>query len=147
MDWRWRSWEELGRDELYALVVLRQRVFVVEQRCAYLDADGRDPGAVHLTGWQGGRLVAYLRAFAPGDDGAARIGRVVTAPEVRGSGLGRPLMREGIAGALARWGPAPIALSAQAHLAAFYGSLGFDVTGEPYDEDGIPHVAMIRTGG
>jgi ElaA protein len=38
----------------------------------------------------------------------------------------------------------PIRVSAQKHLQAFYESLGFTVRGDPYDEDGIPHVGMIR---
>lgn len=146
MDWSWSSWRELDRDALYAVMVLRQRVFVVEQDCPYLDADGRDPEALHLLGRQDGALVAYLRAFLPDESGAARIGRVVTAPEVRGTGLGRPLMREGLARLHAHAGPCPVVLSAQAHLERFYASLGFAVCGPGYDEDGIPHLPMRREG-
>ena len=51
-------------------------------------------------------------------------------------------MREGMARTWAQWGPCPIHLSAQAHLAGYYGSLGFVVTGPGYDEDGIPHLPM-----
>ena len=35
-------------------------------------------------------------------------------------------------------------MHAQAHLEEFYGDLGFERRGEPYDEDGILHVEMIR---
>ena len=42
------------------------------------------------------------------------------------------------------WGAQPIWLSAQAHLAPFYRSLGYAVCGPGYDEDGIPHVPMRR---
>ena len=34
--------------ELYAILALRQRVFVVEQACAYLDCDDHDQAALHL---------------------------------------------------------------------------------------------------
>lgn len=142
IDWRWLTWEELGRDELYDIVQLRERVFVVEQACAYLDADGRDPDARHLLGLRDGVLVAVLRAFPPDAAGEAAIGRVVTAPEVRGTGLGTELMRVGMARVRATWGPVPVHISAQAHLADWYGRLGFVVTGEGYDEDGIPHLPM-----
>ena len=39
----------------------------------------------------------------------------------------------------------PILLDAQEHLADWYGRFGFVVSGEPYAEDGIPHVPMRRT--
>ncbi|HHO53063.1 MAG TPA: GNAT family N-acetyltransferase [Deltaproteobacteria bacterium] len=142
MTWRWLSFEALELSQLYQVVQLREAVFVVEQECAYLDADGRDRGAHHLLGVRDGALVAYLRAFAPGADGEACLGRVVVAASARGIGLGSQLMRRGMAHAWQTWGPCPIHLSAQAHLAAFYGALGYEITGEGYLEDGIPHLPM-----
>jgi ElaA protein len=147
VDWGWLAWEALDRDLLYAVLALRQRVFVVEQDCPYLDADGRDAAAMHLVGRRDREVAAYLRAFAPDADGVARIGRVVTAASVRGTGLGRPLMREGMARVRETWGPGLIHVSAQAHLERFYGSLGFAVCGPGYDEDGIPHLPMRTRAG
>lgn len=146
--WTWRPFEALAVGELYELLKLRQRVFVVEQACAYLDADGRDPDALHLLGHDAdGRLVAVLRVFPPDPTGRAVIGRVVTAPEVRGAGVGTALMREGLRRVRTAFGPVPIHLSAQAHLAGWYRSLGFEVSGPGYDEDGIPHLPMDRPPG
>ena len=142
VQFQWTPWARLDRDLLYALMALRQRVFVVEQACPYQDADGRDPAAHHLLGLRDGELVACLRAFAPDATGEAVIGRVVTAPEVRGTGLGRPLMRAGMARVWEEWGRCPIRIGAQAHLEGYYASVGFVVSGDPYDEDGIPHVPM-----
>ncbi len=142
--WHLREFRELSTSELYAIVELRERVFVVEQKCVYLDADGLDPRSRHLWAERDGAIVAYLRIVPAGakyDELA--IGRVVTAPEVRGSGLGRELMRR----ALDAIGGAAVRISAQAHLEAFYSSLGFHTASLPYDEDGIPHVEMIRPSG
>ncbi len=142
--WHLREFRELSAAELYAIVQLRERVFVVEQKCVYLDADGLDPVSRHLWAERDGEVVAYLRLVPAGakyDELA--IGRVVTAPEARGSGLGRELMRRGIAAA----GVVAIRISAQAHLEAFYGELGFARASDVYDEDGIPHVEMIRPSG
>jgi ElaA protein len=125
-------------------MALRQTVFVVEQRCAYLDADGRDPSAHHLLGWSDGRLVAASRVFPPDAEGCVWIGRVVTSPTVRGTGLGRPLMREALRRAEETFGRTPVRLGAQAHLERFYTSVGFVVCGPGYLEDGIPHLPMLR---
>ncbi len=146
---RWRSatWAELTVDELYRILAVRQAVFVVEQACPYQDADGRDRDALHL--WaegDDGAILAYARLFAPGARfPEACIGRVITAAAARGTGLGRALMAEAIARATARWGPGPIRLGAQRYLERFYGEFGFVPDGAPYDEDGIPHIEMVRT--
>lgn len=145
VEYRWhdRAFAELTTAELYAIVSLRERVFVVEQKCVYLDADGLDPRCRHLWAARGGDVAAYLRIVPAGVKYAeVAIGRVVVHPDHRGGGLGRELMVRGIAAA-----GAPIRLSAQAHLEAFYESLGFHRTSDVYDEDGIPHVEMLRPSG
>ena len=146
VQWAWIPFPAFDVDGLYSVLALRQAVFVVEQDCAYLDTDGQDAGALHLLGRREGVVVAYLRAFPPGVvyPGAAAIGRVVTHADVRGTGLGRPLMREGLRRVAASWGEVPVKVSAQAHLRGYYESLGFVVCGPGYDEDGIPHLPMLH---
>ncbi|MEN9487712.1 MAG: hypothetical protein RIR56_1401, partial [Bacteroidota bacterium] len=46
--WKIKSFEELSTQELYAILMVRQEVFIVEQTCYYLDADGYDVKALHL---------------------------------------------------------------------------------------------------
>src|SRR5512133_2339908 len=99
--WQWSRLDELSPAHLYAILALRQQVFVVEQRCAFLDADGLDIPAWHLLGWMPSRsastLGAYLRVVDPGAKyREPSLGRIVTAPAVRRSGLGRLLVNEGI---------------------------------------------------
>lgn len=128
---------------------LRQRVFVVEQNCVYLDADGSDATAEHLLGWRDAngepKLVAYARIFAPGlKYTESSIGRVVTHPDARSSGTGRELMREAISRIDENgWGPA-IRIAAQMYLERFYAGFGFRRITEPYTEDDIWHVDMLR---
>jgi ElaA protein len=141
LTWHVRTFAELSAAELYAIMALRQRVFVVEQNCAYLDADGVDQVSRHLWAERGSTIVAYLRIVPAGVKfDAISIGRVITAPEQRGSGLGRELMKRGIA----TCGVVPIRIGAQAHLEKFYGELGFARASDAYDEDGIPHIEMLR---
>ena len=143
MELRWhdRAFAELAVAELYAIVALRERVFVVEQACAYLDADGLDPTSRHLWAAAGDAIHAYLRIVPAGAKFAEiSIGRVIVAAEARGTGLGKELMTRGLAIA----GEVPVRISAQAHLERFYRELGFVPASEIYDEDGIPHLEMLR---
>jgi ElaA protein len=143
LTWTWTPFDAMSPRTVYAVMALRQEVFVVEQDCAYLDADGHDFGAMHLLGHLEGSLVAYVRAFGPGQFYAeASIGRVITAAAIRGRGHGRPLMQEAMRRVALAWGPCPIKIAAQSHLRAYYESLGFAVCGEEYLEDGIPHLPM-----
>ena len=143
--WKHYAFAELNVDLLYAILALRQEVFVVEQTCYYLDADGKDQEALHVVGLQEGKLVAYTRVLDRGVayPDYASIGRVVTSPAVRGQGLGRPLMQESLRVLYAHYGEQPVKISAQAHLQKFYGSLGYWGVGEVYEEDGILHRGMV----
>ena len=143
MRWSWQRFEQLGVHGLYDILALRCRVFILEQG-AYLDPDGADPHAWHLQGRDAaGVLQAYLRAVDPGVKYAEpSIGRVITAPDVRRSGLGRALMREGLARCAVQWPGQAVRISAQARLHDFYAGLGFAAEGDDYLEDGIPHRQM-----
>lgn len=128
---------------------LREGVFIVEQKCAYPDADGRDPDAYHLLGWldtgSERKLVAYARVFEPGvryEEGS--VGRVVTAPEVRRTGVGRVLMAEALRRLEGLAPGRPVRLAAQRYLERFYSEFGFTTASAPYEEDGIMHVDMLR---
>ena len=146
--WDWKLWTDLSRDTLYEILKLRQAVFIVEQNCPYLDADGQDIHAAHVLGWDSQeRLIAYSRVFYPHPpDQTAVIGRVIVHPDYRGQQLGVQLMRK--SEFLARQNSSSpmthFALSAQAHLQDFYGHLGYHVYGDGYDEDGIPHLPMKK---
>ena len=144
MNWTWRRFADLGIDDLHDALQLRCRVFILEQG-PYLDVDGLDRTAWHLLGRdEAGTLVAYLRVVDPGVKFAEpSIGRVVTAPEVRGTGLGRVLMREGLAGCALRWPGRALRISAQARLQRFYTALGFRAASDEYPEDGIAHLEML----
>jgi ElaA protein len=145
MRWELRAFDALSTRELYGIMRLRQDVFIVEQKCAYADADGADEQALHLFAVDGDDVVACARLFAPGVRRVeAVIGRVVTAARVRKLGVGRELMRRAIDAVEAQHGRAPIWLGAQKYLQRFYESFGFVRDGEDYLEDDIPHLPMRR---
>ncbi|MEZ4403288.1 MAG: GNAT family N-acetyltransferase [Kofleriaceae bacterium] len=144
--WRYAAFAELTTAELYRLIMLREQVFIVEQACPYLDADGYDRAAHHLwTEDDAGAARACLRVFAPGIKYAeASLGRIVTAAAARRTGLGRALVAEGLTRVAAAHGPVPVRIGAQRYLERFYGEFGFVTASPMYLEDGIPHVEMVR---
>ena len=146
LHYAWYEFQQLSPGMLYEILSLRQEVFVVEQNCPYMDMDGLDPHAWHLLGHNAEEeLVAYLRIVAPGFKyREPAIGRVVTHKSTRGTGVGRELMIRGIEKATELYPGAAIRLSAQVYAQGFYAQFGFSAVGEPYDEDGIPHVEMVR---
>lgn len=144
--WLWLRFDDLTLEQLYQVLDLRERVFVIEQKCLYRDIDGLDVQARHLLGVAAtGKLVAYLRLLAPGQRfPEPGIGRIVTDPAVRGEGHGRALMEEGLRRAEELYPGMPIRMSAQRYLEQFYAAYGFEPVGDPYDEDGIEHREMVR---
>jgi ElaA protein len=145
LSWTWRRFPDLGVDDLYDLLALRCRVFILEQG-PYQDLDGIDRRAWHLLGRdEAGEARACLRIVDPGVKYAEpSMGRVVLDKALRGSGLADELVAEGLARADNVWPGRGNRISAQAHLQPFYEGLGYRAIGEPYGEDGIPHREMLR---
>jgi len=136
-----RRFGELTVDQLHEIYWLRSLVFVVEQACIYNDVDGRDaePGTTHHWLPIGDRIATYARSLDDGD-GVLRVGRVVTHPEHRGTGLAAALVRH-----IGEAHTGTIVLDAQSHLVPWYESLGYVVSGAEFVDDGIPHKPMRRT--
>jgi ElaA protein len=140
-----KTFNQLSLDELYYLLQLRSQVFVVEQDCVYQDIDGKDKKALHVIGKKDNTIIAYSRIFKPGDYFKdASIGRVVVAENFRHLKYGHQLMVASIKAVETSFSSKKIKISAQKHLENFYNNLGFITSGEPYLEDGIPHIAMIK---
>ena len=139
----WKEFNELSLDDLYAILNLRQKVFVLEQDCPYIDADYSDQDAIHLLGYKDNDLIAYLRAFKPGIkyEGSS-LGRIVTEINSRGLGVGKKIIKEGVKFLKKEYPDNEIIISAQHRLEDFYIDLGFTSRGEVYLEDDIDHIQM-----
>ena len=147
--WQWKRFADFAPAELYAVLAARAEVFVVEQSCAFNDLDGLDEHAWHLVGWverDGARLLAaYLRLIEPGRKYAEpSIGRVLTTAAFRDSGLGRAAMLEGLARSALLYPGQAMRIGAQQRLQRFYEAMGFRAVSDPYPEDNIVHVDMLR---
>lgn len=143
--WRVNNFQELSINELYDILHLRCKIFVVEQDAPYLDMDYKDQHALHLQGWLGERLIAYCRLFKAGDYfDEASIGRVVVAEAYRKYGYGHELMEKAINIEKEFFNETRITISAQLYLKKFYESHGFVQTSDVYMEDGLAHIEMKK---
>lgn len=147
LQWVLKKFDDLTPHQLYAVMQLRNEVFVVEQNCVFQDADDKDQDCYHLMGFQEAKLVSYTRLVPPGVIyPEISIGRVVTSPAVRRGGAGKLLMQKSIEFCYELFGAHPIKIGAQLYLQKFYESLGFRQISDTYLEDGIPHVYMRKEG-
>jgi len=143
LQWGWYGFADMESAILYDMLALRESIFVVEQKCIYLELDGLDKTALHLTASEDGKIRACLRVLPPTErDSRVRIGRVAVLPEWRGQGIARMMLQMAISKAQEEYPSSGIYLEAQTYLKAFYESLGFEDCGPEFLEDGIPHIPM-----
>ena len=139
----WHNFDSISKEELYDVLSLRQRVFIIEQDCFYEDLDYSDQDANHLLLYKDNKLIGYSRVFQPGIKyDAASIGRIVTDLDYRGRGYGKSITQEAIQFLKNNFPGSDISISAQYRLVNFYKDLGFEREGEVYLEDNIDHIKM-----
>ena len=134
-----KTFPELTNEDIYEILKARFAVFVIEQRCFYLDMDDIDYTSTHVFMQKGREVVAYARMFPESDTNIWHIGRVLTT--IRGKGLGIQLMGQAIKVCESK-GANAIKIEAQTHAIEFYRRLGFVVTSGEFMDAGIPHVNM-----
>ena len=143
--WVLKEFHNLAPAELYSILRLRNEVFIVEQNCPYQDLDNKDLEAWHLMGMEKDKLMAYSRLLAPGISySESSIGRIVSSPVARKTGMGKKLMQESIEQIRILFQTDTIRIGAQLYLKSFYEFFGFVQDGNIYLEDNIPHIIMLR---
>ena len=141
--WGWYALAEMEPTLLYDMLALRETIFVVEQSCIYQELDGLDKRAQHLLVCRGETVVACLRVLPPDEPEAdVRIGRVAVSRDWRKRGIARVMVQKAIEHSGEDYPLSEVCLNAQTYLQSFYESLGFQLCGDEFLEDGIPHVPM-----
>lgn len=137
-----KMFDELTTKELYEILKVRSRVFVVEQKCNYIDMDDADFGAYHVFYTENDKIIAYLRVLDKGVmSEEVRIGRVISLK--RRCGIGTMLVKEGIKAAVEKFGADKIFVEAQVYVKDMYAKIGFKQISDEFLDVGIPHVKMI----
>lgn len=147
ISWQSFYFDQLSNHQLYQLLKLRTDIFVVEQHCPYPELDNHDnhPNTQHLLGIYDGKIIACARLLPANlTYPTPSIGRVAICAEFRSKGLGHELMAQALTQCNRRWKNESITIGAQYHLRHFYLQHQFKEISDPYDEDGILHIDMIR---
>ena len=145
--WDIIAFDDLSLRQLFDIYQLRTEIFVVEQECAYQEVDEKDLKAMHVVGYTNDQeLAAVARILPPGlSYPDASFGRVGVSKKHRKRGLAHQMTRQMISFIEDNFANSDIRISAQCYLIDFYKKHAFKISSEEYDEDGIPHIEMIRS--
>ncbi len=145
--WTIMHFDDLSVNQLFDLLELRTRIFVLEQNCPYQEVDVKDKIAFHSFAYnKSGKMIAVARILPPGISyDEVSFGRVGIDLESRGKGLAHLLTRNLIAFISSRYPTKSIRISAQCYLIEFYEKHNFIKVSKEYDEDGIPHIEMLKS--
>ena len=136
-----KRFSDLSLEELYGILRVRSEVFVMGQNCLYVDPDGRDFESVQVFASKGEHIIGCLRIYQK-EEGILQIGRVAVIESMRGTGIGRMMMRQAISYVTENLTDEKIYLEAQTYAINFYGKLGFKVISDEFLDEGIPHKGM-----
>lgn len=142
--WTIKQFDQLTLDELYEIMRARIDVFVIDQDCNYQDADRKDKKVYHLYREKDGEIIAYMRILPCGVSyPEVSFGRVLVRREYRNRGIAREMLKEALRFTREELKQSQVRIEAQSYLQRFYESLGFVVTSEPFDDEGIEHIEMF----
>ena len=126
--------------------LIRDEVFVKEQGFEN-ELDDIDAVAHHVVFYdEAGTPLATGRAFPAQEqeDGIYKIGRVCVRRCARGTGAGRAVM-EALERKIKSLGGCEAQLGAQIRAKEFYKHLGYQEFGEPFLDEGCPHIMMKKS--
>jgi predicted GNAT family N-acyltransferase len=130
------------RSEVDQALALRERVFCGEQGVELeADRDGLDDRAIQIVAVESERVVGTCRVLVDGETG--RLGRMAVDARIRGRGVGAAILAAAERSARDA-GARLMRLHAQRYVEDMYAAAGYAPYGEPFVEEGIPHVSMEK---
>lgn len=141
MELKIKHYNDLTRDELFAIFYARSKVFVTEQKITEeVDLDDNDKNCYHVWYEENGKVLSYLRVIDT-NEGYAYIGRVASV--VKRKGYASKLLQESIVFIKNKLEVNSIKLSGQVYVKELYEKAGFKVVSDEYLDVNIPHVDMV----
>ena len=139
-----KEFNQLSLEELYLILKIRQEVFIVEQKCFYLDCDDLDQKSIHFLGYIDGVLVCYLRVIKNEENNLWILGRILVSKKYRSLGIGIDLMNKSLKYLKNKNSNYSLEMSAQTYLIDFYKKFDFKTLGNEYLDAGVSHIKMIK---
>ena len=131
-------------EEREACFAIRREVFVEEQKVPLeIELDEHEDEALHFLALHDKKSIGTARVLLKDDGLVAKIGRVAVLASHRGQGVGLAIMQAVEADPIVREA-ARLVLHSQTHALPFYKKLGYQISGEEFIEDGIPHYFMSK---
>lgn len=140
--WETKSFAELSTKELFEILYLRTKIFVVDQERIYQEVDEHDLDSIHVFNMIDGKIAAYARIF--NQNGNVTFGRVVTDPKYRGQGLGKELMEHVLEVIHQDFNGKDIEIEAQVQVQNFYRKFNFESVGDVFLFNHTPHIKMTK---
>ncbi len=139
-----KQFNELSLEELYLILKIRQEIFIVEQKCFYLDCDDLDQKSIHFLGYHDESLVCYMRVLNNEKTNSWILGRILVSKKYRSLGFGIDLMKQTLKFLENKKSNYYLEMSAQTYLIDFYKKFDFQVEGAEYLDAGVAHIKMIK---
>ena len=130
--------------EFFGLARLRLQVFVDEQKVEpMLELDLLDDEAIEVVALNEGKVIGTARVLDSKDPKQGVIGRLAVDQNYRHAKIATQLLTfcEGI---IKKQGKTNVMLHAQYYIRHFYQDKGYQLVGQPFDEDGILHQEMVK---
>jgi len=141
--WETKKFSELTAKELFEILYLRTKIFVVNQERIYQEVDEHDLESIHIFNMIDGKVAAYARVFKQNDN--VTFGRVVTDPKYRGQGMGKELMKHVMSVIKNDFVNQTIEIEAQVQVQDFYRLFNFESEGDTFLFNHTPHIKMIHS--
>jgi len=122
---------------------VRRQVFTEEQGIKReMDINGLDRNSAHIIAYDNDVPIRTARIrYKNGIQ--AKLERIAVLKTYRGQGIGKRIIAASLGLAKTK-GALEVTLDSQQSAAGFYEKLGFRQEGEPFEEVGIPHIAMTK---
>jgi predicted GNAT family N-acyltransferase len=133
-----------GSSAYRASLLLRERVLRAPLGMRLTEADtAAEENQLHFGLYSGGGLIACVVIKPLADSSRKKLRQMAVAENYRGRGIGRALLNA-VEAAMKELGVDVIELSARVAAEGFYQKLGYQGSGDPYLEQGIPHILMHK---
>lgn len=121
---------------------IRQSVFIEEQGFKN-EFDKTDDKSTHLVAFDGEKAVATCRIFYNNEHKSYMLGRIAVLLPYRKMHIGKELILKAEETVREKGGDC-ISLSAQVRVSEFYRKQGYCKAGNEYDDEGVPHILMVK---